>query len=391
VRIGIITSEVGPAWGAQRYAEELATSLCADHSVVVIANRIQLGSEIGTASGIEFRKISKVEGVTSLQIVADSVNTGRQVLRIKRELGLDVLHEADMGKTLYSDVSTVQQVGWASFAASRRFSMPFWTESKKHLLATAFLRQPFVGLWFEKSMSSRRRLFITPSNFMKRDLMKYGGVDPGKIRVIPYGVNLNRFRPDAETRSVVRGRLGLSEDEPLISFSGWDLARKGLFTMIRALPFIPRAKLLVLGRENLPVPFLALAGRLGVMSRLLSVFTRRTEDYYVASDVSVLPSLYDSFGLVVLEAMACGVPTVASPRAGASELLTDGKDGYVLKQPDNHQLLAETVNSILGSGRLREKIGNEGRATASRYSWAKIAKLTSEVYEEASGDLMQTD
>lgn len=385
MRIGIITSEIGPAWGAQRYADELAANLASEHSVIVIANKIQPNSQVGIETNLSFRQIPKVDGVTSLQILADSISTAKQVMRIKREMRVDVLHEADMGKSFCCDVSTVQQVGPAALEASRRYSMPFWADSRRHLLATGLLRQPFVSLWLERMLLGRRRLFITPSKFMMDDMKRYYGVDESKIRVIPYGVNLGRFRPDAKKRRVVRERLGLKDDDWLITFSGWDLARKGLFTVIRALAFVPNAKLLVLGRDRLPPPYLELAGKLGLNQRVMALFTRKTEDYYVASDVSVLPSLYDSFGLVVLEAMACGVPVVTSRFAGAAELLTDGKDAFVLTHPNDYRQLAEVANSLLRNDNLRRSIASEGELTASRYDWSVIAKRTCQVYQEAAG------
>jgi D-inositol-3-phosphate glycosyltransferase len=103
--------------------------------------------------------------------------------------------------------------------------------------------------------------------------------------------------------------------------------------------------------------------------------------YYAAADITVMPSHYESFGLVAVESMASGTPVIASNVGGLSYTVVDGETGYLVEE-ENHFVLAEQVHALLKSPELREKMGEASATHALLYSWEKIAEQIEAVYEE---------
>jgi D-inositol-3-phosphate glycosyltransferase len=103
--------------------------------------------------------------------------------------------------------------------------------------------------------------------------------------------------------------------------------------------------------------------------------------YYSAADVTIMPSHYESFGLVAVEAMASGTPVIASNVGGLSFTVVDGETGYLVEQ-ENHFQLAERVHTLLKNPELREQMGEEANIHAQKYSWENIASQMLEVYDK---------
>jgi UDP-glucose:(heptosyl)LPS alpha-1,3-glucosyltransferase len=123
---------------------------------------------------------------------------------------------------------------------------------------------------------------------------------------------------------------------------------------------------------------------LGVGDRF--IFAGKRSDvykYFAAADIFVLPSVYEPFGLVVLEAMASGLPVVVSKVAGAAELIEDGKDGLLLENPKNPKEIAEKINYLLEENELK-RIGRNARKKAEKYPWKKTAEEMLKVFEEVA-------
>src|SRR6202040_3286565 len=98
--------------------------------------------------------------------------------------------------------------------------------------------------------------------------------------------------------------------------------------------------------------------------------------FYAAADAYVGPSLEDAYGLPILEAMACGLPVIASARAGASEIVHHGENGFVLRDPEDSSELAGLLRSLYVDAALREKLANEAARTAARETWDRNAADT---------------
>jgi len=108
-------------------------------------------------------------------------------------------------------------------------------------------------------------------------------------------------------------------------------------------------------------------------------------DEYLAHDVFLFPSLYEGFGMVVLEAMACGLSVVATPVGGAADIIEDGVDGFLVPFRDS-QALAETALRLLDSESLRETVEDRARRKASGYSWGQIVNTYEALYAQLLAD-----
>jgi glycosyltransferase involved in cell wall biosynthesis len=189
-------------------------------------------------------------------------------------------------------------------------------------------------------------------------------------RVIPNGVDLQRFAPDAAARADVRRRLGVGDGELVCAFVGGDWRRKGLPVVIEALAGRPRWRLVVVGSGDRG-EMQALAARHGVAGRV--DFVGRVDDpqrYLCAADALSMPSLYEPWGNAVLEACACGLPVVVAPAQGVDDFVEAGVPGLVTAaEPAS---VAEAL-AALEDSTLRMRIGAAARARAERYSSGSVA------------------
>lgn len=199
----------------------------------------------------------------------------------------------------------------------------------------------------------------------------YRGVRP-PIEVIPNGVDVERFQmPRGDEREAARRTLGLSADEWVAVFVGHEFDRKGLPLALEALVDTPRVRLLVVGgTADMIARATAAAARLAVADRV--TFAGMLPDIVPAlwaSDALVLPSAYEANALVVLEALACGVPVISTRVGAAPDLIVDGENGYLIDRSASALAGRLRLLSALPPGRL----GSAARATAENFSWDRIA------------------
>jgi len=253
---------------------------------------------------------------------------------------------------------------------------------------TSLLSRAVVAL--ERHNVKRARTLIVMSDLIKREVQHFYGVPDERISIVRSGVDLQKFSPSNRIRwrEPIRRELGIG-DEPLILMVGNPYHRKGLIAAVDALPRIPDARLLVVGREHagsaggLRQTYINQAAKLGVADRLLfHDITPDVEHYMAAADIFLLPTLYEPFGLVVLEAMAAGLPAVVSgtDRCGAAELITDGIDGLLLKDATDHSEIATKVNWLLQNDMLA-RMGSRAAAVTKDYTWKRTAEQMLGVFE----------
>ena len=210
------------------------------------------------------------------------------------------------------------------------------------------------------------------------DLIRFYGADPAKIAVIYNGVDTERFTPDNRRfRSAIRRRYSIAEDALVVLFVG-EYRRKGLATIIDALGKLrdPRLHLLAVGRGDVD-HYKQLAASAGIAGRAtFAPPARDIEQVFGAADVFAFPTYYEPFGMVVTEAMASGLPAITSRRAGASELIEDGRSGLLLEQPGDAQELAEKISLLVSNSALRQAMSRNARPAASQYNWDDVAADT---------------
>jgi len=234
--------------------------------------------------------------------------------------------------------------------------------------------------------SNRRVRLMAVSSLVARQLEIH--FQREDVVVIPNAVDTLRFTSEARITKRVAARQSLSyqDSEFLLLLIGNDWKKKGLDALIEASALLKDLPLqiLVVGADE-PALYHLLIEKLGVQQRVR--FEKPSMDvltFYAAADLYVGPSLEDSFGLPILEAMACGVPVIASANAGASELVQDGKTGLILRDPRNQVELASLIRKIHGDDILRVSMGvAASRYVASNCNWDENAEKTWRVLQDS--------
>jgi UDP-glucose:(heptosyl)LPS alpha-1,3-glucosyltransferase len=238
-----------------------------------------------------------------------------------------------------------------------------------------------IVLALEARVFARTPRIVAIARLGKREIEQLYGVSPERVRVIYNGVDLDRFHPHhaAVHRAAARAEAGLRPDEHGLLFAGSGFERKGLATAIEALPRLGAARLLVIGRGD-DARYRALAARLGVGDRVCWLGLRADlERWYAAADVLVLPTRYEPFGNVHLEAMASGLPVVTTTAAGGSELVEEGRNGAVV-EPGDASALADAVGGVLGGN--RTLLAEAARRSAEPYTYSRQAEAFERLYRE---------
>ena len=206
--------------------------------------------------------------------------------------------------------------------------------------------------------------------------------------VIPNAVDTNRFAPEVRDarRSAVRELFRLQGDDFVCLLIGNDWKKKGLDTLLNAcskLPDLP-LKLFVVGGDD-PAVYRPLLRQLNLESHVR--FLPLSDDvlsFYAAADLYVGPSLEDAFGLPIVEAMACGLPVIASIRAGASELVRDGETGLLLRDPKSPDELATLIRRLVNDQKLGHTLGQAAsRFVLGNCNWDRNASCTRQFLEAA--------
>jgi len=258
------------------------------------------------------------------------------------------------------------------------------------------LRLPWTQSWIdvtywktiERVMARRARLVLTPSENAKRDICQYYGVQPYKVKVIPWAAaSIYRSGGDTKADIAIRQRYGIHDRYVL--FVGILALKKNLPTLVRAFRILKRSKgysgkLVVVGREypqSREKSVRGLASELELENDVVFTGPARDEDLpaiYRGADVFAFPSLHEGFGIVLLEAMACGVPVVTSDSSSLPEVAGDA--ALLVRDYTEESAWAEALHQALVDARLRSVMVERGLRRASDFSWEKVGQATLDSY-----------
>src|SRR5947209_17631098 len=244
---------------------------------------------------------------------------------------------------------------------------------------------------------------IAVSAETKRDIERLFDVDPKRVHVIHNGIDLQEYRRVEATDALVRD--GIDQKLPYVLFVGRITRQKGIVHLVRAIPFMDDDFSVVLcagapdtpeiGEEMKKAVAAAQKKRKNIFWIEEMLDRPAVIELYSHAAVLCCPSIYEPFGIINLEAMACETAVVASAVGGIKEVVVDGKTGFLvpvdfagdtfkLANPEKFSRdLAARINQLMKNRSLREKFGKAGRKRAEEhFSWTKIAEKTKALYEE---------
>ena len=228
---------------------------------------------------------------------------------------------------------------------------------------------------------------IVNSNYMKCEVQRLFGLPFEKINVVPNGLNMTAF--NGLERDYSFRRRYAADNEKIILTMGRMVYEKGVQHVVAAMPKILEnyhdAKLVIVGKGGMIDELKAQVNSLGIDNKVYfaGFINSRKEPIYQCADVAVFPSTYEPFGIVALEAMLAGVPTVVSDIGGLDEIVTHGVNG-MKSYAGNPNSIADSILSLLYNPELCANVTKKAKAEVKEnYNWAKIAQDTHFTYQKA--------
>ena len=287
------------------------------------------------------------------------------------------------------------QVGWL---ARERWGVPLvhtahtLAKVKNRMIAAGDRPEPKARVIGEEQVIAEADRLVANTRFEAQDLVGFYDADPTRLTVVQPGVDLGRFRPG----SADRRRLGLPERGYVVAFVGRIQPLKGPDVLIRALaemrryPDAPPMTVVICGGPSgsgldRPTSLIELAASLGVSDAVRFLPPQTGDDLaalYRAADLVAVPSHNESFGLVALEAQACGTPVVAAAVGGLVTAVRDGVSGVLVGGHDPHDW-ARVIDRLLAAPRYRRQLSRGAVRHARQFSWDRTADGLLRVYREA--------
>jgi UDP-glucose:(heptosyl)LPS alpha-1,3-glucosyltransferase len=246
----------------------------------------------------------------------------------------------------------------------------------------------FAALERRQYLCKPRPLIVVNSNMVRRHFQRYYGIESAELRVVASAVDPCRFLEQDRPRRRVEWRQswGIRPVEPVGLFVAMNYRLKGLEPLLHAVRLVPAETpfhLLVAGSADTGA-YEHLARRLGVRERIHFLGPRRDiPNCYFAADFLIHPTFYDPCSLVVLEALACGLPVITTRYNGASELLHPPREGFVVDDPHRHAALAEAILRLLDPAR-RSRCAQAARQTALGWTFEHHYQQLLRVFGEAA-------
>ncbi|MBN2538672.1 MAG: glycosyltransferase family 4 protein [Deltaproteobacteria bacterium] len=376
MKIALVREKYTDFGGAERYLANLAEHLLmSGHEVHIFAHEWNSrGMKHSEASRFHVHKVPVIRGLSVLKVISFAIN----VRRLLKQEQFDIIHSFE--RTLYQDVYRAGDGCHREWLLQRRQIDPWYKRisirlNPLHIVLLAIERRIFKD--------GNYRMIIANSDRGKREIVHHYGVPSERITVIYNAVDQDRYilNDSDEARTQIRKSLAIPSTDRVLLFVGSGFRRKGLRATMQALSELDSTmRLIVVGKDRVR-SYRKLAEALGIKNRVH--FTGPvvdTERYYNASDLFIFPTIYEPFSNVCLEAMAAGLPVVTSMINGASEAVTEGENGFIVKNPVDAHEIARKIQEGLGLSRASLREFNS--ELLKKFSWKQHMEKLSKVYED---------
>jgi len=332
-----------------------------------------------------------------------NINVLKELIRLKSGDGIDIIHtHATKGiSTVFMKrrlaTPIIGQVHGTSLPPAEKGDDGSYLDRRDKILTKVLT---WYAILRQKSMWQRLDQVFAVSKAIARSLIKYYSINPSKIRILHNAVDTHLFKP--QSRSMIheiRERLSLGYG-PIILFVGSFRPVKGIHFLLTAMKNIvsdfPDAKLILIG--GIPrfmrsqASYYVYLKRWTIDLRILdSVIFLNKVPYkcmpliYSMADIVIIPSLYESFGKVAVEAMACEIPVIASNIGGLPEIIDNGINGFLV-DVGSVEMISQTAKRLFNDCKAARKMGQRGRSKVlSKFTWDKIARISLKYYDELIG------
>jgi len=365
IHVAVIVPKYGLIGGAENFVFELTERLaCHDEIVLeVFATRWQAGN-----SDIRFHKIPVISFPRWLEPISFAYFANKMTAN-----KFDIVHTHD--RIFTADIFTFHGI-------------PHKTWIKKIRKKRLKLKDLAISWVEKKCMESRQLKMILPvSSIAKDELTHVYDIPLSKIRTMHPGISphyFDNFNKDHH-RQRVRGDFNFSPDDLVLLFIGMNFEIKGLDLILAAMAMLKERKmaeikLIVVGKGNIR-KYQKQGKTLGIEEDIhFTGATTEVQQYYLASDIFIMPSLYDTFGIVVLEAMLARLPVIVSDTVGAKDIIDHGTNGYILPKDPEPADVINAVLPLLDNGK-RKEMGENGKKRAQEHSWDLMAEKIMAAYK----------
>lgn len=252
-----------------------------------------------------------------------------------------------------------------------------------------FAHRSFTKLERKQYLSEKRPRILVNSRMVQHHFEEYLDIPASEITVLPSAIDAGRFLADdrLKRRAEERDRWGVGEENPVGLFVAMNYRLKGLAPLIKSLVFLPKSidfRLVVVGHSKYR-GYERLAKSLGVADRIRFLgFRSEPRDQFFGADFLIHPTFYDPCSLVALEALACGLPVVTTRYNGASELISEGDEGFVIADPHDGRELAGAIRRLC-EPRTLAHCSRAAKQTGNRWTFEDHYQQLLRVFTEVRG------
>ncbi|MDO9565367.1 MAG: glycosyltransferase family 4 protein [Candidatus Desulfaltia sp.] len=368
-KIAVVIPNYGLIGGAEKFAYEMTKRLCLNekYEFHVFTNKWQSDSD-----RITFHKVPIIRFPRFLTTISFAWFANRKISK----MNFDLIHTHD--RIFDADIFTMHGIPHRIWVHEvRKKSMSLLDR------ATCCVEKCLVN-------NTRCKTFLPVSSLTKEKFLQEYEIKPEKLQVIHPGVDIDRLQgfDRQDSRKEIREQFKIESSDIVILFVSMNFEIKGLDYVIDAVGKAKASypsqniKLLVVGKGDYK-KYSNLAQKTGIKDNVIfaGVHKENLEKIYLASDIFMMLSRFDTFGITVLEAMAASLPVIISSNVGAKDVIKEGINGFVIEDTNTADIICEKIGFMLDS-KIRITMAKEAYNTAINNNWDVVAKSVEDIYEK---------